>query len=102
MPPKQFIEALAKIANEARHHPEPALVVAELAQLLHTLALELMPIAEKFAFVLGAAGFPPEQVVAELDKAIASLTGLNDTEIQEEPEAGQAAAAGQTVTKNQA
>lgn len=60
MTPKEFIARLETIATEARHHPEPAAAVALLAQLLLDLAVSLEPLAEKYALVLQASGFPGE------------------------------------------
>lgn len=58
MTPKEFISRLETIAQDARHHPEPAVAVTLLAQLLLDLAVELEPLAAKFSLVLQAGGFP--------------------------------------------
>ena len=65
MKPNEFIARLQSIAQDSRHHPEPAVAVAVLAQLLLDLTLELQPLANKYAMVLNATGF-----LDNLDKAI--------------------------------
>lgn len=58
MTPKDFVSRLETIAQGARHHPEPAVAVALLSQLLLDMAVQLEPIATKYALVLQASGFP--------------------------------------------
>lgn len=57
MKPSEFIQRLQTIAQDARHHPEPAVAVSLLAQLLLDLTLELEPLAKKYGALLQASGF---------------------------------------------
>jgi hypothetical protein len=72
MSPKDFIERLSTIAQDARHHPEPAVAVALLAQLLLDLAVQLEPLADKFSLLLKASGFPGD-LAGALDQVHAEL-----------------------------
>lgn len=64
--PKDFIARLAALAAEARHHPQPAVAVALLAQLLLDLVAELQPVAEKYALLMRSGG--ALAVIEELDR----------------------------------
>lgn len=92
MKPIEFVEKLAAIAAAARHHPEPALAVEQLAKLLLDLTNELMPIAKKYGAILQMSGFlddleraandaqaaligPPKPTTATSDAAAAVDTG---------------------------
>lgn len=57
MKPNEFIARLQTIAQDARHHPEPAVAVSLLAQLLLDLTMELQPLAQKYGMLLQASGF---------------------------------------------
>lgn len=72
MTPKEFIERLQAIAQEARCHPEPAVAVSLLAQLLLDLSLELMPLAQKYGLLLQASGFL-DHLEASANQASADL-----------------------------
>lgn len=58
---------LADLAKEARHHPQPAVAVALLSQLLLDVVVELQPLAQRYALVLKASGF-----LANLERSVES------------------------------
>ncbi len=73
MTPKELIERLAHLAAEARHHPEPAVSVAMLADLVLELAQQLEPLVSKFNLLLSAAGFPDDSLADLVNQAEAEL-----------------------------
>lgn len=74
MKPSEFIERLQSIAQDSRHHPEPAVAVSLLAQLLLDLTIELEPLAQKFGLLLQASGFPggTGEMLAHIEAEIAA------------------------------
>lgn len=64
MKPIEFVEKLAAIAAAARHHPEPAIAVEQLSQLLLDLTNELIPLVQKYGTILQMSGF-----MADLERA---------------------------------
>lgn len=69
--PQQYIERLTALATAARHHPEPAVAVSLLAQLLLDFVTELQPLVQKYALLLKAGGAAAvfEQLEADLEAA---------------------------------
>lgn len=72
--PKQYIERLTALATAARHHPEPAVAVALLAQLILDFVIELQPFMDKYALLLRTGG--ALAVIEELERS------LGDTELR--------------------
>lgn len=54
--PQAYVDRLTQLAASARHHPEPAVAVSLLAQLLLDVVRELQPLAEKYSLILKASG----------------------------------------------
>ncbi len=90
MSPKELIERLSNLAAEARHHPEPAVSVAMLADLVLELAKQLEPMVSKFSLLLSAAGFPDDSLADLVNQAEAELatSGTPDLDDLSQLEAG--------------
>lgn len=75
VPAEQFVSRLANLAKEARHHPQPAVAVALLAQLLLDVVVELQPMAQKYALLLKASGFL-DNLERSVDQAAMELAAI--------------------------
>lgn len=75
-PAQAFIDRLAALAQEARHHPQPAQAVALLAQLLLDVVTELQPLAQKYGLLLKASGFL-ESLERSVDETQLQLTAAS-------------------------
>ncbi len=81
MSPKELISRLSQLAEEARHHPEPAVAVQQLAVLVLELARQLEPMAAKFSILLQAAGFPDPSLSGLVDQVEAELAAGQDAHL---------------------
>ncbi len=82
MSPKELIERLEHLAEAARHHPEPAVAVHQLAVLVLELASQLEPMVAKLNILLAAAGFPDDNLADLVNQAEAELAASDE----EQPE----------------
>ncbi len=80
MSPKELIERLESLAEAARHHPEPALAVHQLAVLVLELAQQLEPMVAKFNLLLSAAGFPDDNLADLVNQAEAELAATDEAQ----------------------
>lgn len=86
MKPIEFVQKLAAIAAAARHHPEPAIAVEQLAQLLLDLTNELVPIAQKYGTILQMSGFLDELENAANQAEAALAAGTENPAAAANPE----------------
>lgn len=80
---QNLIARLKLIAEQARHHPEPAVMVALLAQLLLDLATELeakAPIFMKFFTLLGTDASAFEAAIAKVQAEIDAAQAATDAD----------------------
>lgn len=80
--PQQYVDRLTALAEAARHHPEPAVAVSLLCQLLLDVVKEIQPITQKYGLVLRTGGalavleaLEQDLAAAELQLAATSLPG---------------------------
>lgn len=68
--PENFIARLDALAQEARHHPQPSVAVALLAQLLLDVATQLQPLVQRYGLLLRTGG--AAAILEDLDRHIQS------------------------------
>lgn len=68
--PQQYVDRLTALAEAARHHPEPAVAVSLLAQLLLDFVAELQPTIQKYSLLLRTGG--AAAVFEELERDLAA------------------------------
>lgn len=93
---QQYIARLTALATAARHHPEPAVAVSLLAQLLLDFVAELQPLVQKYGLLLKAGGaaalfeqLEADLAAAELELAATALPGAQAGTYQDlQPDAG--------------